>query len=601
MTQPRRISLTLAFGLGSLAAAGLWLALLAGPAGVGAAGDGWHTAPDAPFLLTRFDAEYSPTTGKVYFLGGRLPDANTDGSVWEFDPLTGVYADTLVDMPVPISNYEIALLYEGDTEVLVVFGGRPQPGGVVNTVQGYRPATNDTVDYSATDPYPLLTAPGGVEVVANIAYVFGGFDAVSTVANTYLFDINAAAGSRFTAGPDLNLSRSYIATAAVDGLIYAVGGDTFDGAALIPQTIVETLDTANPTAWDDAGATDLPVACDENQAFGFDSAAATALAGHIVLAGCGQWPNEIAESMVYDAAADAWSTDFSDLNLARRNHAGAYIPLDVPGAADGLPGVWVWGGRQGSDATLLPTPEFYDVLPPAPAVAVNKTVSSDGSCGDANTLEVLPGSEVTYCYTMSNTGPVSVTVHEVQDDVLGPINGGVFTVTVAPGESLSVTASAILSESVANTVTWTAFDVNQQSAVATATATVTVGTPGLQLTKTVSADGGCGTSSVLEVEAGTEVTYCYTMLNSGDLPLVVHTLEDDVLGSVGPLTQTVAPGLAYSLTLTSVVTQTVTNNATWSAWTAGGLMASGSASATVFVGGAQKIYLPAILYVPAPE
>ncbi|HUM70085.1 MAG TPA: hypothetical protein PLK31_14720, partial [Chloroflexota bacterium] len=83
----------------------------------------WQLAPNAPFAYTRFDAEYSPTTGKVYFLGGRLGSGDTDGSIWEFDPVTGVYADTGVDMPVPISNYQIVRLVEsGGDEVLVTFG-----------------------------------------------------------------------------------------------------------------------------------------------------------------------------------------------------------------------------------------------------------------------------------------------------------------------------------------------------------------------------------------------------------------------------------------------------------------------------------------------
>ncbi|HUM70086.1 MAG TPA: hypothetical protein PLK31_14725, partial [Chloroflexota bacterium] len=120
------------------------------------------------------------------------------------------------------------------------------------------------MNYTATDPYPVVTAPGGVVAVNNIAYSFGGFDGAAMIANTYIFDITAAAGSRWTAGPNLNMARSYMGATAVDGYIYAIGGDTFDGAALIAQTIAERLDTSNPTAWDDANVADLPLPCDEN-------------------------------------------------------------------------------------------------------------------------------------------------------------------------------------------------------------------------------------------------------------------------------------------------------------------------------------------------
>jgi hypothetical protein len=319
----------------------------------------WTTAPDAGFQFTRFDGEYSLQNGNVYFLGGRLPDNSTDGSVWSYDPVSGAYADTGVDMPVPISNYQIARLTDsGGNEWFMIFGGRDNSGAVVNTVQGYNPVTNATIDFTSTDPYPELTSPGGVEVVGNKAYSFGGFDAVVTTAGCHVFDINAADGARWSSCPDLNMSRSYIGTAVVDGVIYAFGGDTFDGANLIAQTITEKLDTANPTAWDDASVADLPVACDEFRSFGFDTSSGYDVAGKIIAAGCGQWPNAIADSSIYDVAANTWDTTFADLNIIRRNHAGVFIPVGTTGA----PGLWVFGGYDSTGGALVATPEYYTVV-----------------------------------------------------------------------------------------------------------------------------------------------------------------------------------------------------------------------------------------------
>jgi len=328
-----------------------------------ASAQAWTTATDAPFQFTRFDGEYSLHNGNVYFLGGRLPDNSTDGSVWSYDPVSGNYADTGVDMPVPISNYTIARVDDsGGTEFFMLFGGRDNNGVVVNTVQGYDVLGNTTVDFTSTDPYPELTAPGGVEVVNNKAYVFGGFDAVVTTAGCHVFDITAAAGARWSSCPDLNLSRSYIGTAVVNGVIYAMGGDTWDGASLIAQTIVEKLDTANPTAWDDASVADLPVACDEFRAFGFDTTSGYDLAGKIIAAGCGQWPNAIADSSSYDVASNTWDTTFADLNIIRRNHAGVFIPVGTTGA----PGMWVFGGYDSTGSALVATPEYYTVTPTGP-------------------------------------------------------------------------------------------------------------------------------------------------------------------------------------------------------------------------------------------
>jgi hypothetical protein len=323
----------------------------------------WTTAPDAPFAFTRFDGEYSLQNGNVYFLGGRLPDNTTDGSIWSYDPVSGSYTDTGVDMPVPISNYTIARLDDGSgNELFMIFGGRDNNGVVVNTVQGYNPVANTTVDYTATDPYPELTSPGGVEVVGNKAYSFGGFDAVATTAGCHIFDITAADGARWTSCPDLNLSRSYIGTAVVDGVIYAMGGDTWDGAALIAQTITEKLDTANPTAWDDASVADLPGPCDEFRAFGFDTNSGYDVAGKIIAAGCGQWPNAIADSSSYDVASNTWDTTFPDLNVIRRNHAGTFIPVGTTGA----PGLWVWGGYDSTGGAVLATPEYFTVTQTGP-------------------------------------------------------------------------------------------------------------------------------------------------------------------------------------------------------------------------------------------
>ncbi|MGC9395186.1 MAG: carboxypeptidase regulatory-like domain-containing protein [Anaerolineae bacterium] len=318
----------------------------------------WVEAPVAPFEYKRFDAEYSNATGHVYMLGGRLANDDTSGRIWEFDPATGIYTDTGVDMPYPVSNYNIARLTDsGGDEVLVIFGGRQAGGVVTDVVQGFYPVSAATVVFSS-DPYPVATSPGGVAVVDNVAYVFGGFDAVTMIPDTYIFDITAPAGSRWTVGPSLNQARSYIGTAVADGVIYAIGGDDFTSPSLIPLTITEKLDTANPVAWDDMGVADMPVACGEMQAFGLDTDASNRLAGSVIVAGCGQWPSEYTTSLRYDIEADSWDESFPNLNQARRNHAGAFIPA---GDGVGRPGLWVWGGRQFNDANVLTTPEYYDL------------------------------------------------------------------------------------------------------------------------------------------------------------------------------------------------------------------------------------------------
>src|SRR5207237_7594028 len=100
-------------------------------------------------------------------------------------------------------------------------------------VRVYNPVA-DSLSTLTTDPWPATPArvPGGYAVVSNKLYIFGGFSALGSGAvftDTWRFDPMAAAGSRWTqlASANLNLGRAYIGAAALDGKIYAIGGDTW--------------------------------------------------------------------------------------------------------------------------------------------------------------------------------------------------------------------------------------------------------------------------------------------------------------------------------------------------------------------------------------
>jgi hypothetical protein len=321
-------------------------------------GGAWRMEPEAPFAYSRGDAEYSEVTSLVYFLGGRLSSGSDSPRVWAFDPRTGVYTDTGVNMPAAVTNYQIARLTDsGGREVLVIFGGyRESTGGFTDIVQGYYPDDGTTTLF-VDDPLPVASIPGGVAVVDNKAYIFGGIDDASLLTATYIFDLTASAGSRWSNGPAMNRGRRYIPSGVVDGVIYALGGDVIGGLGLVAVTTTEKLDTsAGVLAWDEAGVAPMPIACDEAPAFGFDTTDSHALAGSVVIAGCGHWSNESGLSLRYDAVRDQWDTGFPSLNLARRNHAGALVP-----STDGVSGMWVWGGRQINDSNILDEPERYTI------------------------------------------------------------------------------------------------------------------------------------------------------------------------------------------------------------------------------------------------
>lgn len=119
---------------------------------------------------------------------------------------------------------------------------------------------------------------------------------------------------------------------------------------------------------------------------------------------------------------------------------------------------------------------YYDdisIVDAARSVSVEKTASTDGSCGTSNNITADYNSMVTYCYQITNTGNVTYTAHMVMDDQLGmvlPTTG----YALAPGDYFSFTVDALFNEeSVTNVMTWTAW-VSGTSVITSGTASATV-------------------------------------------------------------------------------------------------------------------------------
>lgn len=328
----------------------------------------WHNGPTTDFRFTRFDCEYFPKTKKVYFLGGRLSAGTTDGAVWSFVPDSGLYHNTGVTMPTPISNYTICLLQDNysatDTFGLYIVGGRTSTGANTGAVQVYYPVSN-TVRTVSTDPFPMrigdsIPVPGACVVYNNKIYVFGGLStAVSpyTSNQTWVYDPVASAGTRWSqiTTANLSLARSYISGILVNGKIYALGGDIYSGASLYAQKRCEVFDPTNPVVgWQTIA--DLPDSSGETRVFGFDATSPYQFTNKIIIAGNGKWQNETNQCFSYDIPTNTWST-FTNLLQARRNHAGVFIPgtLDT----NGVPGIWVFGGRATNDTNVLRSCEYY--------------------------------------------------------------------------------------------------------------------------------------------------------------------------------------------------------------------------------------------------
>jgi hypothetical protein len=92
-------------------------------------------------------------------------------------------------MLVPVSNYQIALLQDGDgVWGMYIFGGRISDGTFTTTVQRFLPDTGVVEQLSTDNDLPMFYIGCAVQVYNNKAYVYGGFDGASVTDQCWVFD-----------------------------------------------------------------------------------------------------------------------------------------------------------------------------------------------------------------------------------------------------------------------------------------------------------------------------------------------------------------------------------------------------------------------------
>ncbi|MBK8434865.1 MAG: hypothetical protein IPL28_27765 [Chloroflexi bacterium] len=145
--------------------------------------------------------------------------------------------------------------------------------------------------------------------------------------------------------------------------------------------------------------------------------------------------------------------------------AGAGITNTVNVALDstGLPaGVYTGTlcvNSNASNAPLVEVPVAMTVtVPTGSSIDMAMTVGTDSSvCAATDEITVASGTEVTYCYTVTNTGAITLTQHDLADTELGTVLNG-FAYSLAPGASAFITATTTLTATTVSTATWTAYN-----------------------------------------------------------------------------------------------------------------------------------------------
>jgi hypothetical protein len=166
----------------------------------------------------------------------------------------------------------------------------------------------------------------------------------------------------------------------------------------------------------------------------------------------------------------------------------------------------------------------------------------------ASARSAAVGDTVTYSFTVTNTGKVTINGLTMRDDKLGDITPA--KNTLAPGESTTASVNHVIIEAdlpspLTNVVTVTGTDRVGQPVTATATATVDLTyTASLTMTKAASARSA---------KVGETVTYTYTITNTGKVTISALSLTDNRTGTVTLGQQSLAPGATITATATYTV------------------------------------------------
>lgn len=248
-----------------------------------------------------------------------------------------------------------------------------------------------------------------------------------------------------------------------------------------------------------------------------------------------------------------------------------------------------WTAYQSGPSNVNTAMDSIDITV-VPPLELQKTVGlSPGICATKSTVIVTPGTDVYYCYTVTNNSFMTRTVHDLDDSELGTLLSG-YSFALGPGATIyTVTGSTTIVTDTVNSATWTAYNAGPTDVIsATALATVEIGMPSIVLTKTVGdeADVCAGTDNFELPPYGGTVYYCYTVENTGNVTLPLHTLDDSELGNLftdlaydlgpGASVDTVSAGLEFSATLTNMTVNTAT-------WTVSSTFGSADATAVATV------------------
>lgn len=174
--------------------------------------------------------------GIVYAVGGTPAGGGWVATVEAYDPRTATWSSR-ASMPRARGVFVVAVV----NGILYAIGGADVTD-YSRTVDAYDPATNS---WSSRSPMPTQRAGAGVGVINGIIYVVGGDSggAPGGVATATVEAYDPSTDIWTTKAP-MSIPRIYPGVAALDGILYAVGGDSAATSGTGVEARVETYDPA---------------------------------------------------------------------------------------------------------------------------------------------------------------------------------------------------------------------------------------------------------------------------------------------------------------------------------------------------------------------
>lgn len=263
----------------------------------------WMRAADAPLGI--FEGQGAAIGDRLYYVGGFF-NAVLDSAVdtYAYDPALDDW-DRVADAPVGLTHAAQAV--DGDNMYLIGGFAGDNPGGSVPEVYVY---DSETDEWLPGTPLPEDRGGGGAAIVGRQLHYFGGATRTAGInvlvdhPDHWVLDLGPTDSptddaTNWVPAADLPNPRNHMGAAALNGLIYAVGGQLGGDEEIGNQDDLQVYDPST-NEWTQLA--DIPIP------LGHNSASTLVVNGQIwTIGGVTNGTTKVANVFNYDPVSNLWS------------------------------------------------------------------------------------------------------------------------------------------------------------------------------------------------------------------------------------------------------------------------------------------------------